>query len=90
MRRKRKRPDESAEEWALYNKLMDVTERQGVLADALLRACLYLDGFVWVTEPEASELDAIKVTAASALGCETWEQAVELSQLHTARTGLTG
>lgn len=55
------------------------------LADALLMACLYLEGFVWVSDPEASEMDYMKDTVAEALGCKTWEQAMELARLRDAR-----
>lgn len=46
------------------------------LTEALLRACLYLDGFVWLADPEASELDDIKETCAQAMGLPTWDEAV--------------
>jgi hypothetical protein len=45
------------------------------LTDALLRACLYLDGFIWLHDPEASELDDIKETVAHALGMTSWTEA---------------
>lgn len=70
-------------------------ERDGVcstcgratLGDALLRACLYLDGFIWVDEPEASELEEIREVVRRALGCKTWEQTMELAQLRDVRRG---
>lgn len=46
------------------------TERETVLlaiaesaVEALRVADLYLDGFVWITEPEASELEKIRETS---------------------------
>lgn len=64
-----------------------LSERVRLLADALLRACMYLDGFIWLHDPEASELEAIRETAVAGLGCQTWEQAVELGRLRDARRG---
>lgn len=55
------------------------------LADALLRACMYLEGFVWVSEPEFSELEGIKETVVEGLGVQTWEQAMDLARLREAR-----
>jgi hypothetical protein len=47
-----------------------MSEREQVLitiareaTEALALADLYLDGFVWVTEPEFSELEAIKAAS---------------------------
>ena len=68
---------------------MDPEQREArirALADALLRACMYLDGFLWVTEPEVSELEDIKATVADALGCDDWEHAMALARLHEARS----
>ena len=59
--------------------------RSRVLADALLRACLYLDGFVWLQDPEASEIEEIKSTVAEALGCDDWEHAMQLAHGHEQR-----
>lgn len=63
------------------------SEKVAKLADALLRAVMYLDGFVWLTEPEASELEHIQDTVRSAFGCKTWEQVVEVAELRDARRG---
>lgn len=69
-----------------HEEISRLSERVRVLADALLRACLYLDGFIWLHDPEASEMDGIKSVAASSLGCKTWEQAMDLARLRDART----
>ena len=59
------------------------------LAEALLMACLYLEGFVWVSEPEFSEMEAMKQTCAEVLGCKNWTEAMELARLRDARRKAT-
>lgn len=58
---------------------LEGTERLMHLAEsaveALRLADVYLDGFVWLTEPEASELAAIK--EASEMAQEAWRLLVE-------------
>lgn len=54
--------------------------REVVLRDALYRAVLYLDGFVWLQDPEASELDAIKETCVSAFHFDSWEQVMDYAR----------
>lgn len=44
------------------------------LTDALLRACLYLDGFIWLHDPEASELEDLRETVRESLGLPTWDE----------------
>lgn len=65
----------SNDEWSTMQ-----SERVRKLTDALSRACLYLDGFVWLHDPEASELDDIKEDVAHALGLRSWAEASEYAK----------
>lgn len=73
-----------AAQW-LTAKTMAALKRPVELADALLRTCMYLDGFVWVTDPEASEIEGVKATVVEALGCKNWSEAMDLARLREAR-----
>lgn len=50
------------------------------LTDALFRAVLYLDGFIWLHDPEASELDAIKATCVEAFNMKSWDDVMDYAR----------